>query len=371
MILYLHKLREDDIMEGKIRLISRQHGEKSADLRFMSRESAEKVREFHRGFAMYAPAPLVSLPNTAKAWGVADIRVKDESDRFGLNAFKVLGGSFAIGTVLSKLTDCEAGSVTFITATDGNHGRGVAWAARQFGQKSVVYLPKGSAGHRLNRIIAEGADARITDLNYDDTVRLAAEDAEKNGWILVQDTAFEGYEEIPRLIMQGYGTMALEAFEQLPEMPTHIFLQAGVGSMAASVAGFFAAVLGDKRPVIAIVEPDKADCIFRTAEADDGTRHFVSGDMDTVMAGLACGEPCTIAWDILKDCADFFISIPDSAAEKAVETLRDEGIDSGESGAAAFGAVEEILTDPDYAHLKATLGIDGTSRLLFFNTERL
>ena len=361
-------------MDGKIRIIRRRHGGTHPYCGFMSLESAQRVREFHRSFAEYAPTPLVRLTQTAKSFGVRDIFVKDESSRFGLNAFKVLGGSYAIGSVLSKMPDVKPGEITFVTATDGNHGRGVAWAARRFGQKSVVYMPKGSSHIRLRNIKNEGADASVTDLNYDDTVRLASDTALKNGWVLVQDTAFDGYEEIPRLIMQGYGTMALEAYEQLPEMPTHIFLQAGVGSMAASVAGFFASVSAEKRPVIIIVEPDKADCVFRTAEADDGRRHFVTGDMDTVMAGLACGEPCTVAWDILSDCADFFMTIPDSVAVKGVNILArggagDEPIDSGESGAAAFGCAAEVLTDPEYNHIKNQLGIDESSILLFFSTE--
>jgi len=268
----------------------------------------------------------------------------------------------------------KLGDITFVTATDGNHGRGVAWAANQFGFRSVVYMPKGSAEERLHNIRAEGAEASITELNYDDAVRLASRQAEEQGWVLVQDTAWEGYEDIPTRIMQGYGTMGLEAFEQLPEKPTHIFLQAGVGSMAGAIAGLFAALYGEDRPIVTIVEPSKADCIFRTAQANDGKLRFVAGDMDTIMAGLACGEPCSIAWNVLKDHADHFISCPDYVAAKGMRILgnpagRDDRVISGESGASCFGCVAEIMTNPELTHIREKLALNETSRVLFFSTE--
>ena len=337
---------------------------------------------------MYAPTPLAQLPATAKALGLGAVYVKDESYRFGLNAFKVLGGSYAIGKYMAEKLDiplhydqltapeskAALGDMTFVTATDGNHGRGVAWAAREFGCKSVVYMSKGSALERLENIRAAGADASITELNYDDAVRLANANAEKYGWIMVQDTAWEGYEDIPTWIMQGYTTMGLEAARQLPEKPTHIFLQAGVGSMAAAIAGLFASLYGEDRPIVTIVEPNKADCLYRTAEADDGQRHFVTGDMDTIMAGLACGEPCSIGWRVLADYADHFLSCPDYVAAKGMRILgnparRDDRVISGESGASAFGCVAEIMQNPALAHMKEAIGLDETSRVLFFSTE--
>lgn len=361
------------------------------NLNFLNLESAKKVRSFHASFPVYRETPLVELKNTAKAIGLGSIYVKDESYRFGLNAFKVLGGSYAIGNYLAKrlgksITEMpfdkliseevrkELGNITFVTATDGNHGRGVAWTAKQLQQKSVVYMPKGSAEERLKNIRAEGADASITDLNYDEAVRLANTQAEQKGWVMVQDTAWEGYEDIPGWIMQGYGTMGYEAYTQLPEKPTHIFLQAGVGSMAGAVAGFFAAAYGEDRPIITIVEPNKADCIFRTAEAADGTLHFVTGDMDTIMAGLACGEPCSIGWNVLRDYADNFISCPDYAAAQGMRLLGnpeagDTKVISGESGASAFGCVAEIMRDPALAELRKKLKLDENSRVLFFSTE--
>ena len=355
---------------------------------YLTPAHAARVRAFHETIPGYAPTPLVSLDDTAKALGVGKIWVKDESKRFGLNAFKVLGGSYAMAKLLCRQLGLEyadfsiltgpeirekLGDITFVTATDGNHGRGVAWSAAQLGQKSVVYMPQGSALERLENIRALGAEAEIIDGNYDDAVRLAAKQSAEKGWLLVQDTAWEGYEDIPRWIMEGYCTMGLEALEQLEEEPTHIFLQAGVGSMAGAMAGLFTAAL-ETKPTIVIVEPNKADCIFRTAEADDGRLHIVTGAMDTIMAGLACGEPCSIGWEVLKNTASHFISCPDAAAALGMRILgnpagNDSRIISGESGAAAFGCAAAILTDPDLAHFREILGLKADSRLLFISTE--
>lgn len=379
-------------MKEKLKLVQYQRNpEEKFDLDFMSLENAKKVQHFHASFPMYRETPLTELKRTAEELGLGTVYIKDESYRFGLNAFKVLGGSYAIGSYLagrlgktieempyeeliSERTKKALGEITFVTATDGNHGRGVAWTASRLGQKAVVYMPKGSAKERLENIRAEGADATITDLNYDEAVRLANRQAEEKGWVMVQDTAWEGYEDIPEWIMQGYGTMGYEAYRQLPQKPTHIFLQAGVGSMAGAVAGFFASVYGEERPLIVIVEPDQADCLFRTAEAADGKLHFVGGEMHTIMAGLACGEPCSIGWNVLKDYADCFISCPDYMAAQGMRILAspaagDPQIISGESGAAAFGCVTEIMRDPSYADIRQVLGLNKDSRVLFFNTE--
>ena len=379
-------------MKEEFKLVQLQHGtEEKYDINFLNEEEARKVQQFHASFPVYEKTPLAALPDTAAALGLGAMYVKDESYRFGLNAFKVLGGSYAIGNYLAqklgmdiselpyeKMISDEVreklGEITFVTATDGNHGRGVAWTANQLKQKAVVYMPKGSAEERLKNIQAEGADASITDLNYDEAVRLANSQAEKNGWAMVQDTAWEGYEDIPTWIMQGYGTMGFEAWGQLPEKPTHIFLQAGVGSMAGAVTGFFSNVYKEDRPIITIVEPNKADCLFRTAEANDGKLHFVTGDMNTIMAGLACGEPCSIGWNVLHSYADNFISCPDYAAAKGMRILgnpegKDGKVISGESGAATVGCVAEIMTNPDLAWLKEKLQLDENSKVLFFSTE--
>lgn len=379
-------------MKDELQLIQYpENSDEKYNLDFMSLENAKKVQAFHASFPVYKETPLAVLRETAGLLGIDNIYVKDESYRFGLNAFKVLGGSYAIGNYLaqklgktisempyerlvSEEVRKELGDITFVTATDGNHGRGVAWTAGQLRQRAVVYMPKGNAAERLENIRAEGAEASITDLNYDGAVRLANRQAQEKGWVMVQDTAWEGYEDIPQWIMQGYGTMGYEAYTQLPEKPTHIFLQAGVGSMAGAVAGFFAGVYGKDRPIITIVEPDKADCIFRTAKAADGRLHFVTGDMDTIMAGLACGEPCSIGWNVLKDYADYFISCPDYMAAQGMRILGnpaagDSRVIAGESGAAAFGCVSEILRNPRYAQIKERLKLNKTSRALFFNTE--
>jgi len=376
--------------EFKVVQYERKSGPKY-NLDFLNLESAKKVQSFHASFPVYKETPLVELKHTAKSMGLGNIYIKDESYRFGLNAFKVLGGSYAIGNYLAKrlgksITEMpyeklvsgeikrELGDITFVTATDGNHGRGVAWTAKQLQQKSVVYMPKGSAEERLMNIRAEGADASITDLNYDEAVRFANSQAEQKGWVMVQDTAWEGYEDIPGWIMQGYGTMGYEAYMQLPEKPTHIFLQAGVGSMAGAVAGFFASVYGGGSPLKKIVEPNKADCIYKTAEAADGKLHFVTGDMDTIMAGLACGEPCSIGWNVLRDYADNFISCPDYAAAQGMRVLGnpeagDTKVVSGESGASAFGCIAEIMRDKTLVELKNKLKLDENSKVLFFSTE--
>lgn len=383
-------------MTERFEIVFAQHGqEPKHDISFLNREVALQASAFHKSFPDYCKTPLVRLNCAAKELGVEQIMVKDESYRFGLNAFKVLGGSFAIGKYIaqrlgqqidslpfavmtSKEVQDRLGKLTFVTATDGNHGRGVAWTANQLGQRSVVYMPKGSAQERLENIRKENSDATITDLCYDDAVRLAAKRAQEKDCVLVQDTSWDGYEEIPSWILQGYTTMANEIYEELQESgekaPTHIFLQAGVGSMPAALTGFFANVYADNKPLITIVEPNKADCIFRTAKANDGTRHFVTEEMNTIMAGLACGEPCPIAWDVMKDHADCYISFPDYAAAKGMRILAnplgdDQKIVSGESGASAFGCVMQILTDPSLKELRDQLHLDEHARLLFISTE--
>ena len=369
-------------------------GSKASVIMF-NQEETGRIRGFHQTFPQYQPTPLWRLNNLAKYLGVAGIYVKDESYRFGLNAFKVLGGSYAIGKYLAgrmgmsiedlsferlKSPEIKAklGVITFATATDGNHGRGVAWAARQLGHHAVVYMPKGSSPVRLNNIKATGAEAYITDLNYDDTVRMAAEEARKLGRIIIQDTAWEGYEEIPTWIMQGYATMVDEAWEQLEQngvdKPTHIFAQAGVGSLPATIQGYFASRYGDHRPGMVIVEPDKADCFYQSALAGDGKPRIVTGNMDTIMAGLACGEPNPIAWPILWDYSEVFISCPDYTAAFGMRMLGnplgdDQKVVSGESGAVNAGLLSEIMVQQDMKELRDKLNLNKDSIVLLFSTE--
>lgn len=374
-------------------LIENNEKKKVGDTSFLDVKTAQTARKYHSTFPQYRETPLRRLSSLASALGVKDIYVKDESFRFGLNAFKVLGGSYAIGTyigrklrlapeeltydvITSEETKKALGPMTFISATDGNHGRGVAWSARELKQKSVIYMPKGSAKERYDNIVACGASCTITDLNYDDAVRKADRDAKENGWVLVQDTSWPGYEDIPRAIMRGYTTLSLETYEQLSGVvPTHIFLQAGVGSFASSATAFFTEAFGrEHKPVITIVEPNEAACIFKTMAAADGQLHPVTGDMKSIMAGLCCGEPVTVGIDILRTYADYFISEPDYVAADGMRVLssplgKDDRIVSGESGAAAFGAAYELLTDESLSAFKEKLGINESSVLLFVSTE--
>ena len=364
----------------------------TGSLKFVQPEAMQAVLEFHSGIAGYAQTPLVSLPNLAKQLGVGQIFVKDESARFGLNAFKALGGSYAIAKYLcgklnipvdrnsfnvlcSEEARAKLGTVTFVTATDGNHGRGVAWAAKLLGHKAVVYLPEGSSQERLNNIRALGAEAEITKFNYDSAVRLAYAMSKKHGWVMVQDTAWPGYEEIPTWIMQGYTTMAQEIAAQLNgEVPTHLFLQAGVGSMAGAVLGYFAALWGGKTPVTVICEPDKAACLYKTAAAGDGQIHKVGGKMDSMMAGLCCGEPCTISWDIIDNFASAFVACSDEYAARGMCLLGkplpgDARVVSGESGAVTAGVLDAIMTEARLAPLREALGLNESSRVLLISTE--
>lgn len=350
---------------------------------------------FHQGIEGYRPTALTALPGLAKKLGLSQIWVKDESSRFGLNAFKGLGCSYAMANYLcgkanipvdrnafSRLRSPEIqsalGKLTFITATDGNHGRGVAWAAGLFGHRAVVYMPKGTVKERFENIRALGAEVQILPLSYDDAVRAAADTAQKNGWVLVQDTAWTGYETIPTQIMEGYTTLAHEIEEQLGEYgdqrPTHLFLQAGVGSMAGAVSAYFVQRWKNTCPKIIIVEPDRADCHYRTVKANDGKLHKVTEEMDSIMAGLCCGEPNSVSWEILRRCASAFISCEDACTENGMRLLGhpqpgDKAVVSGESGAVTTGVLAELLTDPRYVSYREKLGLDQNSRVLLISTE--
>ncbi|MBA7529868.1 Diaminopropionate ammonia-lyase [subsurface metagenome] len=306
---------------------------------FMSIDTIQKVRNFHKKFSQYQPTPLRSLDGLANKLHINKIWVKDESYRFGLNAFKVLGGSYAIGFYLSlklgidlselSFNDLKSheykkkiGKLTFVTATDGNHGRGVAWAARELDQKAIVFMPKGSSKFRVNNIKKENAEVIVTDEYYDETVKIAANFANENNGVLIQDTAWEGYTKIPTWIMQGYATLIDEVFEQLKiegySTPTHVFLQAGVGSLAAGVQGYLMTKVGKERPITVVIEPHNAACLYKSAKIGDNNPHSIKGKLSTIMAGLACGKPSIIAWDVLRDYSDVFISCSDDIAAKGM-----------------------------------------------------
>ena len=362
------------------------------NLPIMSVEEVQKARAFHSSFPQYSVTPLADLKQQAENLGLGAVRVKDESYRFGLNAFKVLGGSYAMARYIAQETGRdvselpynvltgeklrqEFGQATFFSATDGNHGRGVAWAAKRLGQKAVIRMPKGTTQQRLENIKAEGAEVTIEEMNYDECVRLAAGEAERTPHgVIVQDTAWEGYEDIPAWIMQGYGTMADEANEQFAERPTHVFVQAGVGSLAGAVTGYFVNRYPENPPKIVVVEASASDCLYRGAVAGDGAPRIVEGDMVTIMAGLCCGEPNITSWDILKNHVTCFISAEDSVARRGMRMLGnpikgDVQVVSGESGAASFGALATILLQDEYKELREQLGLNADSRVLCFSTE--
>ncbi|MCC0692489.1 diaminopropionate ammonia-lyase [Clostridioides difficile] len=362
---------------------------------FINKEQIEKIRNFHKSFSEYKVTPLHSLSELANELGISNIWLKDESYRFGLNAFKSLGGSYAVGKYIAKKLNMDIsnlsfemlnsknikeklGDLTFVTATDGNHGRGIAWFANQIGQKSVVFMPKGSSEIRLNNIRKEGAEASITDLNYDDAVRLATKYADENNGVIIQDTAWDGYEEIPTWIMQGYVTLIDEAIEQINSLdngiPTHVFLQAGVGSFAGTVQGYLEYVFGNNRPITTIVEPNEAACIFKSAEINDQKPHAITGFMETIMAGLNCGEPNTIGWNILRDYSDMYISCPDYVAARAMRILAnplkgDPKVVSGESGAVGLGILSLILEEDGLKEIADKLNINKDSKILVISTE--
>ncbi|MCI5699170.1 MAG: diaminopropionate ammonia-lyase [Lachnospiraceae bacterium] len=371
---------------------------KSEDLflSLMSEENVHKALTFHRSFPQYSVTPLAQLNKMAHYLGLKNLFVKDESYRFGLNAFKVLGGSYAMARYIAKQTKrdvCELpysvltseelkeefGQATFFTATDGNHGRGVAWAANKLHQKAVVRMPMGTTETRKRNIEKEGAEVTIENMNYDDCVRLANEQAmsTKNG-VMIQDTAWEGYEEIPGWIMQGYGSLALEADRQMLangcERPTHIFIQAGVGSLAGAVVGYFANKYKENPPIMVVVESGAADCLYRSAMEKTGKTVNVTGDLDTIMAGLACGEPNTIGWDILRNHAAGFASCPDWMSAKGtrmygVPLNGDPVIISGESGSVTMGFLASVMMYPRYEDVKDALKLDKTSEVLLISTE--
>lgn len=366
------------------------------ELAIMDLKNVQTAMNFHKSFPQYSVTPLVRLKELAELCGIKEIFVKDEAWRFGLHAFKVLGGSFAMARHIAKITGRdiskltyekltspeikkETGELTFFSATDGNHGRGVAWSANKLGQKSVILMPKGSAKMRLDNILREGAKATIEEENYDECVRMAAKIAEDTpGGVMVQDTAWPGYEEIPAWIMQGYGTMAMEADNQMEELdanpPTHVIVQVGVGSLAGAVVGYFANKYPDNPPIFIVAESDQADCLYRSAITGDGSIKTVDGDMQTIMAGLACGEPNTSSWQILKDKVGVFVSCPDWVAARGMRILGmpvrgDSVIISGESGAVTTGLFAYAMMDEEMKPLREAMKLDKDSRVLLFSTE--
>jgi diaminopropionate ammonia-lyase len=353
-------------------------------------KTMQKVFAFHKSIPAYAPSPLYFYTSLAKKIGVHEILIKDESKRFKQNAFKVLGSSYALAIILAKKYNINPTSFTYIqnlvknqpaltfaTATDGNHGKGLAWSAKIFHQKCMVYLPRGSSLHRLQAIQSLGAQAKITDFNYDDTVRYVAKLSDKFQYILLQDTVSNGYMKIPILIMQGYLTIIAEFIEQLKitdnNYPTHILLQAGVGSFAGAIVSIFKQILPDNVCYI-IIEPTVANCHYLSSCSPDGAAVKVSGELNSIMTGLACGEVNPISWDVLKKSADCFISCDDEISRRGMRLMNqplgnDTKIISGESGAVPLGVLYELCTNYSLKNLKQLLHIDSTSRIFMISTE--
>lgn len=358
-------------------------------------DRARDARKFHRQIPGYNMTPLVALPNLAQLLGIGGIYIKNEAERLQMNSFKVMGGSYAIYRLVRKLLGREnedlsfdylvsqechdkLGNVVFCSATDGNHGRGLAWACQKLNHPCKIYVHSETSQPRIDAIKRFGAEVTVVAGNYDDAVRQAAEDAKKNGWYVVSDTSWPGYEEIPTWIMQGYTSIMLETQEQFTGLgivkPTHVIVQAGVGAMAASVVGFYSAMFPDDPPLFIVVEPDKAACIYESIAAGDGKCHSVKGDLDTIMAGLACGDPSPVAFDILNKNADIFIQAPDNVAARGMRILGcplhgDPMVVSGESGAVPLGTLFALQTDEIAPELKAALKLNKDSQVFMVNTE--
>ena len=335
------------------------------------------------GWPGYGKTPLRDLPGIAAEAGVAAVRIKDEGSRFGLGSFKALGGAYAVANLLaaglSRLgvalsagtADLASGryadqtrAITVTCATDGNHGRSVAWGANRFNCNCVIFVHATVSQGRVDAIAQFGARVVRVPGNYDDAVRQADRQAAANGWFVVSDTSYPGYTEVPRDVMQGYRLMADEAADQWTGAPpTHVFIQAGVGGAAAAVSVQMRARYAPA-PLLIVVEPERAACLF--ASAKTGQASVVRGDLSTIMAGLACGEPSLLAWQELERSATGFMSIPDEAAVRALRRLADDGIAMGESGVAGLAGMSLAAADPACRH---ALRLTSDSRVLLFGTE--
>jgi diaminopropionate ammonia-lyase len=349
-------------------------------------------RAAHREIASwptYAPTPLIDLRRTAAALGIERLLFKDEAHRFGLKSFKALGGAYAVFRLLADAV-AKAGEgpvtaasladgrwrhltegITVTCATDGNHGRSVAWGARLFHCRCVIVIHATVSAGRAAAIAAHGAEIVRVPGGYDDSVHHAAAVAAAKGWEVISDTAYEGYSAVPRRIMQGYGVVAEEIFSQLPggAPPTHVFLQAGVGGMAAALCARFWQRWAAARPRLVVVEPERAACLYESARA--GRPVVLTGDLDTVMAGLSCGEVSALAWPVLAAGAEDFMTIGDDRALDTVRFLADGGggdapLVAGETGVAGLAGLRAVAGDPA---LRAALALGPASRVLVIGSE--
>ncbi|MBU8537575.1 diaminopropionate ammonia-lyase [Falsiroseomonas tokyonensis] len=364
-------------------LLNRRHG--TPGVVVLPESGFRRARAEIASWPGYAPTPLLPLEDVAAAARVAAVHWKDEGGRFGLGSFKALGGAYAVARLLvaelarrgvaNAATTAElAGGahrdavreITVTCATDGNHGRSVAWGAERFGCRCVIFVHETVSQGRRDAIARYGAEIRVVPGNYDDAVRAAAKTAEAEGWFVVSDTSYEGYTEIPRDVMQGYRVMVDEAADQLQgAAPTHAFIQGGVGGVAAAVAIHLRARFGAEVKII-VVEPERAACLLASAEAGEAVA--VPGDLDTLMAGLACGEPSLLAWQELERGAFAFMAVSDDSAVDCMRLLarRRPAITAGESAVAGLAALLLAAREP---MSRAMLGLDPESRVLLFGTE--
>ena len=312
--------------------------------------------------------PLVRLQGLARELGVADVLVKDESNRFGLPAFKIVGARYAI----SRLLEEQPGVRGLTAATAGNHGRAVARVARQHGLRADIYVPIGTEPFRVHALESEGAHVTVTTVAYDETVRMMARDATAHDRTIVSDTAWPGYEQIPRWIMAGYTWILEEAASQWDAVPDAIVVQAGVGGLAGAVAGWLQARFGESRPRLIIAEPEGAACVGASLAA--GTRVSLPWCAPTAMVGLRCAEVSSIAWPVLRDVADGAIGVSESLSQEAMRRLAspssgDPAIDAGPSGACGIAALMALMRNDDFAPVRTRLGINHSARVLTVVTE--
>lgn len=330
------------------------------------------VREFHRGLPGYEATPLHRCDGLARAFGLAGILVKDESRRFGLEAFKALGASWA----MERLRNGRSAPTTVTTATDGNHGRAVAWAARRLGYEAVVFIPAHSAPARVEKIRREGARVELVHGTYDEAVALAEESARRNGWQVVSDTGYDGYLEVPHWIAEGYSTLFEEAAEQIASAalppPDVVLVQAGVGSLLHAAVDHFRGLT--RQPMIVAVEPAQSDALFASIGSADGRPTPSAGKQDSIMAGLNCGAVSLAAWPTVRRGVELFLTIDDRHAATAMQELARPGegdppIVAGESGAAGLAGLLALIREPGLAPAKESLRLGSATRVLVINTE--
>lgn len=359
--------------------------------RLLSLEEHEAARREITAWPGYAPTPLRRLDGLSAALGVGRLWYKDEGERFGQGSFKALGGPYALYRIIAQqLSECAGvaepstaeliagahrelvSSLTMTCMSTGNHGRSVAWGSQMFGCRCVIFVPEWVSAGRAEAIASYGARVERLHVGYDEGIETTAERALEEGWFLISDNSkVPGTEDVAGHVMHGYTLLAAEILEQLSgeELPTHVFVPAGVGGLAAAVTGYFWAVLGERRPRIVVVESAEADCLLQSAKA--GHRVRLEGALDTIMGGLACREPSPNAWEILRTGAHFFLAVPDQAS---IDTMRmlaagsdgDPPIAVGESGAASPAALVQATRDPE---VRRVMGLDGDARVLVIGTE--